>query len=189
MTDDEIDFLRAIITNIQGTDETLIWRDVDGGIHEVVGFNPRFKEHPEDHLSEPVFILRPSGCVAVSNTSRDCFHLMKPVFVNAPDHENKGKVMKTTTTQRGFAIGTFTDANGVECSIQKSSLATDDCIWLGANDIGLKLFEAYKGWKDVDTTFTMERHYSANTRMHLNRDQVKELLPLLQHFADTGELP
>lgn len=28
-----------------------------------------------------------------------------------------------------------------------------------------------------------------STRMHLNQEQVKQLLPILQHFADTGELP
>jgi hypothetical protein len=30
--------------------------------------------------------------------------------------------------------------------------------------------------------------YVANNRMHLTRDQVRDLLPLLQKFADTGEL-
>ncbi len=30
---------------------------------------------------------------------------------------------------------------------------------------------------------------STSGRMHLTRDLVKELLPLLQHFAETGELP
>lgn len=30
---------------------------------------------------------------------------------------------------------------------------------------------------------------SLHTRMHLSRDQVRDLLPALQHFVDTGELP
>lgn len=29
---------------------------------------------------------------------------------------------------------------------------------------------------------------SINTRMHLNREQVKELLPILQKFVDTGDI-
>jgi hypothetical protein len=33
--------------------------------------------------------------------------------------------------QRGFDCGKFTDLYGEECSIQKSSLATSDTIWLG----------------------------------------------------------
>lgn len=62
---------------------------------------------------------------------------------------------------RGFLKGKFKDRYGVECSIQKSSLATEDCIWLGTV---------------VD-------------RMHLTQEMVAELLPLLQHFVETGELP
>jgi hypothetical protein len=64
-------------------------------------------------------------------------------------------------TERGFKKGDFTDAYGEKCSIQESSLAEEDCVWLGIN----------------------------NSRMHLTKSQVKELLPLLKHFAKTGELP
>jgi hypothetical protein len=72
---------------------------------------------------------------------------------------------------RGFLKGAFKDRYGASCSIQKSSLATEDCIWLGADEIseapGVEPF---------------------NTRMHLTRDMAAELIPLLQHFVDTGEL-
>lgn len=96
-------------------------------------------------------------------------------------------------TQRGFGKLNFRDRYGVACSVQKSSLATDECIWLGADHIGLKKFTPYgqpTSWADVDTetdpaTGVM---WSANTRMHLNRKQVRALLPILQHFADTGEV-
>jgi len=99
--------------------------------------------------------------------------------------------MDTKPTLRGFARGEFLDFNGVSCSIQKSSIATDDCIWLGANDIGLKRFEPGRGWTDIELEENDPDGIShfANTRMHLSRDQVLELLPLLQHFADTGDLP
>jgi hypothetical protein len=98
--------------------------------------------------------------------------------------------MKTKKTQRGFAIANFKDDKGVECSIQKSSSAMKDCIWLGANKIELKEFEAGKGWVDR-TEFdehSIEHHFIANTRMHLTRTQVKKLLPILQKFVETGEL-
>ena len=91
-------------------------------------------------------------------------------------------------TNRGFAFDNFNDYNGVKCSIQKSSIATEDCIWLGAEQIGLKHFKAYEGWKDVELVQTMSEHYIANNRMHLSREQVAELLPILQRFVDTGEL-
>lgn len=93
-------------------------------------------------------------------------------------------------TQRGFSKLEFTDRNGVRCSLQQSSLASEDCIWLGCNDLGLKRFEAGKGWQDVEleNVHPGGPYHSANTRMHLTREQVAELLPHLQRFAYTGEL-
>lgn len=67
------------------------------------------------------------------------------------------------TTSRGFKIAHFSDQYGQDCSLQKSSLMDPDCIWLGA-------------------------HGNPN-RMHLSQEHVRALLPALQHFADTGELP
>lgn len=71
--------------------------------------------------------------------------------------------MKTTKTQRGFSRIEFEDFYSSKCSIQKSSLADDDCIWIG-EDVLIK------------------------TSMHLNREQVAELLPYLQKFVKTGEI-
>lgn len=64
------------------------------------------------------------------------------------------------TTNRGFDIAKFKDSYGVECSLQKSSSATQDKIWLGV----------------------------AENRMHLTRKQVEELLPYLTNFVSKGEL-
>lgn len=69
--------------------------------------------------------------------------------------------MKVKKNDRGFRLVEFIDFYGIPCSIQESSLATEQAIWLG-------------------------RDYA---RMHLSQAQVQELLPLLQHFAETGELP
>ena len=67
-------------------------------------------------------------------------------------------------TNRGFRRVDFTDRYGAACSLQESSLATEAAIWLGVND-------------------------PMASRMHLTQEQVAELLPLLQHFAETGYLP
>jgi len=75
--------------------------------------------------------------------------------------------MKLTKTERGFPVDRFTDRYGSECSIQKSSLAFEDCIWLGVD-------EDFKGCEGV--------------RMHLTREMVAELLPYLNQFVKTGEL-
>jgi len=92
-------------------------------------------------------------------------------------------------TERGFSYHTFTDHNGVECSLQKSSIATEDAIWLGATDIGLQRFEPGIGWSHVE--LKSDSHgvsYVACNRMHLTREQVAELLPLLRLFVETGEI-
>lgn len=97
---------------------------------------------------------------------------------------------ETEFTNRGFAYQRFHDFNGTECVVQKSSIATDDCIWLGAREIGLKRFEPYVGWSDVPTPAGPEGvSYVANNRMHLSREQMAKLLPVLQHFVETGDLP
>ena len=97
---------------------------------------------------------------------------------------------KSKTTARGFKIREFTDANGVPCNIQKSSSACEDLIWLGAQDIGLQRFTPGEGWKDVPLERTVGGvSHIANNRIHLSRAQVRKLLPILSHFAKTGDLP
>ena len=87
-------------------------------------------------------------------------------------------------TGRGFARVEFIDSNGVGCSLQKSSLATEDCIWLGCNDADPKTLVHGLGWVAIP----MPDEYIANTRMHLTREQVSRLLPFLHTFVDSGEL-
>ena len=91
-------------------------------------------------------------------------------------------------TNRGFAIYNFKDQYKKECSLQKSSLADKDCVWLGCDKIELKHFKAGEGWRDIPTPFSIEEHWIANTRMLLTRAQVKRLLPHLIRFVETGEL-
>lgn len=93
-------------------------------------------------------------------------------------------------TERGFAYVEFEDNNGTACNIQKSSLADDDAIWIGAKEIGLKKFTPYQGWEDQDTRGDPPYGitFVANNRMHLTRWQVAALLPVLQHFAATGDV-
>ncbi|WP_262027590.1 WYL domain-containing protein [Microvirga sp. Mcv34] len=69
-------------------------------------------------------------------------------------------MIQLTKTGRGFVIGEFSDLYNQPASIQESSLADEDCIWLG----------------------------SEAGRMHLTRGMVSELLPLLAHFVENGDL-
>ena len=93
-------------------------------------------------------------------------------------------------TRRGFPIIYFDDDNGEKCTIQISSAYREETlIWLGCDEIGLKKFVPYKGWRDINTSAQGEVSYVANNRMHLTQSTVAKLLPILQHFAETGELP
>lgn len=77
-------------------------------------------------------------------------------------------MIECSKTDRNFPIGTFTDLYGSRCSVQDSSLATKDAIWLG-----------------VDQHFN---HGDVNCRMHLDRDMAAALIPLLQCFVASGSI-
>lgn len=103
--------------------------------------------------------------------------------------------MKTSVTQRGFGIINFTDRYGEGCSIQKSSLASEDAIWFGIDDPAPKIMASQAPLHGVDTDATVgwveypiPKEVLVSTRMHLTREQVAELLPVLQHFVATGDV-
>lgn len=106
--------------------------------------------------------------------------------------------MEIKKTYRGFEYIEFIDRYGVKCSLQKSSLATEDAIWLGIDDPAPKIMASKvkeilgPDADDGDGTgwikFSIPKDVFINTRMHLTVDQVKELLPVLQKFAETGEI-
>lgn len=65
-------------------------------------------------------------------------------------------------TERGFPISVFTDRLGEKCSIQDSSLATEECIWLGVNN--------------------------GTSRLCLTRKHAEDLIALLQKFIKSGSI-
>ena len=91
-----------------------------------------------------------------------------------------------TRNVRGFAYAEFADLYGHRASLQKSSLATDDSIWLGINEPDPKILPGDgTGWHP----YPLPENVQCNTRMHLSREQVAALLPALILFVETGELP
>lgn len=84
-------------------------------------------------------------------------------------------------TERGFGKYLFTDRYKMACSLQESSLATEHAIWLGA--------EAIEVHDDMTLVHAADGKKYVLARMHLTQRMVKELLPVLQHFAETGRLP
>lgn len=94
--------------------------------------------------------------------------------------------MERRKTDRGFGRIEFADRYGVECSIQDSSLATEDAIWLGCNDSNPRIINPHgPGW----IPYLIPEGVHCNTRMHLTREHVRALLPILQSFVQTGLLP
>lgn len=97
--------------------------------------------------------------------------------------------MEMNKTDRGFSFTGFMDIYETDCCIQKSSLASEDAIWLGiltAEPLIMKskLFEGGTGW----AKYPIPDDVHINTRMHLNREQVANMIPLLQKFVDTGDI-
>jgi hypothetical protein len=100
--------------------------------------------------------------------------------------------MKIEKNNRGFGHIQFTDRYGAKCSLQKSSLATEDAIWFGVNDADPQIMaskvmqndEKGVGW----VKYPIHPDVVLNTKMHLTQDQVTELLPTLIRFAETGSI-
>ena len=97
--------------------------------------------------------------------------------------------MKITKTDRGFDIISFEDIYKRKCSIQKSSLATEDAIWIGVDDadpqiLASKIKLGGTGWVKYD----MPDDVTFITRMHLNRALAEKILPILERFVETGEI-
>ena len=83
----------------------------------------------------------------------------------------------------------FKDYYDKECTLQKSSLATEDAIWLGVDDADPKIMasqvmEGGEGW----VKYPIHPDVLLSSRMHLTRSQVEELLPVLKKFVETGEI-
>lgn len=67
--------------------------------------------------------------------------------------------LNASLTNRGFGLIQFKDLYGVDCRIQDSSSAEKACLWIGTE-------------KDS---------------MHLTRQMVKQLLPVLNEFVKQGD--
>lgn len=103
--------------------------------------------------------------------------------------------MKKEQTERGFDIYRFKDRYDCDCSLQKSSIATEDCIWLGVEDANPKIMASKAKQHGIETDKTtgwikypIHEDVMLNTNMHLSIEQVKELLPILINFVNTGEI-
>ena len=90
------------------------------------------------------------------------------------------------STNLGYRIRTFPDGNDLECSIQEASRAPEGdeggYLWLGITKPKIEVGPPWEAYKLPDNAHVF-------TRMLLHQALVKELLPLLEYFAENGELP
>ena len=98
-------------------------------------------------------------------------------------------MMKLDITERGFGIIRFKDRYNSPCSIQESSLATEEAIWFGIDDadpciMAKDVYAGGRGW----IAYEIPSNVSLTTRMHLTQNQVRELLPILIAFVETGTI-
>jgi hypothetical protein len=71
------------------------------------------------------------------------------------------------TDENGVNKISFEDDYKQKCSLQKSNSALENKIWFGVD-------------KDINGKAIV-------ARMHLTQDQVRELIPYLQKFVETGD--
>lgn len=100
-----------------------------------------------------------------------------------------------TTNTRGFPMLTFVDRYGASCSLLKSSLAFEEAVWLGIDHADPKIMATDAAAHGLATTekagwipYPVPAAVLFNTRMHLSREQVAQLIPYLQHFVNTGRV-
>jgi hypothetical protein len=103
--------------------------------------------------------------------------------------------MEITKTERGLDIKEFTDIYGHKCSLQESSFTEEHAIWLGVNNTNPQILASDSEklgikteYKDGWIPFPIPEEVSLYSRMHLSQKMVKELLPKLIQFAETGSL-
>ena len=115
-------------------------------------------------------------------------------------------MMILTKNGRGFPTLVFEDFYGAKCSLQMSSIWLEDdngavggsAVWLGVDDVDPKVMArklrpddpTAVGWVSCELSpppgVKME-DVLLTTRMHLNREQVKELIDQLQSWYDTAK--
>jgi hypothetical protein len=91
--------------------------------------------------------------------------------------EMQGKPgFELSITSRGFGVVKFLDQAGQACSLQDSSLGTEAAIWFGVDNTGGSVIGPSGSYNE-----------QVSVRMHLTQTMMRQILPYLQDFAETGK--
>lgn len=97
--------------------------------------------------------------------------------------------MEDEVSNRGYSHITFTDTHGLVGTVTESSaVGRLPCIHFGVKDPKVKVMASTlnshgTGWVDITPEGA-----SIDSTLHLNTDQIKLLIPILQNFVETGEV-
>ncbi len=98
-------------------------------------------------------------------------------------------MLEKKTTDRGFVYYSDNDRYDHPYSLQESSLATECAIWFGMDTPDIQESGWHPEYSARYRPYDLPENVHAFARMHLTQEQVKSLLPLLEHFAEHGNLP
>lgn len=108
---------------------------------------------------------------------------------------NKMPFFTSSKTHLGYSLLEFADDNENKCTMQKSSSALEEKIWLGIDDpkpqilhgdaalLGVET-DAKSGWID----YPISPRVNITTRMHLTQRQALSLAKKLMDFAVNGDI-
>lgn len=91
---------------------------------------------------------------------------------------------KIADNDRGLNGFIFQDTYGEECSITESTYAEQPRIWLGINKVEPKICVLEKGF----VPYKIPEDVLLNSRMHINQEQAKMLINILEKFVKEGKL-
>lgn len=115
----------------------------------------------------------------------------------------KENIMERRITPRGFTHLRFVDLNESECWVQESSRCLDgheddpgsSALWVGVQDARPLILASKAAEHGVDTRETcgwvpypVPDDVLLTTRMHLTREQARDLADVLRQWAATGHL-
>ena len=147
----------------------------------------------EDHLTDQTFEVTGSWRTGNSEGQGGMVIWEHSVRKASDDISALASVNKT---ERGFEKLEFKDAYDISCSLQQSSAASFNALWVGVDDpnpvilvtdavrLGLPTFGKTHGWVPYEIPNDVLLH----TRMHMNEDQVRGMIAHLQSWLDTGSL-
>jgi hypothetical protein len=91
-------------------------------------------------------------------------------------------------TAKGSPIVEFKDHYDIECTIQQCTIGSRDAIWVGVSERKSQIPRYYEGKIRIPFDTEIDQASDAK-RMYLTKKEVKQLLPVLKHFAKYGNLP